>query len=50
MKDDKKTIISLEVPEDLKEQLRVAAFNEKCTISALIRKILVEKLDTTNKN
>lgn len=47
MKDKK--IISLEISTELKEALRLAAYKEDVTISALIRKILEEKLNV-NKN
>ena len=36
---DKKKIISLEIPNTLKEALRVKAFQEEVTVSALIRQI-----------
>lgn len=39
-----KKIISVEISDELKEALRVEAFNEHLTVSALIRKILEEKL------
>jgi len=37
-----KTIVSLEITEELKEKLRVEAFNKRLTMSALIRQILGE--------
>lgn len=40
-----KRIISLEVSDNLKEALRVAAFHQKVTVSALIRQILETNLD-----
>ena len=45
MKDnsEKKIIISVEIPENLREKLRCAAFEERLTLSALIRKILTEQ-------
>ena len=47
MKDnsEKKTIISVEIPENLREKLRYAAFEERLTLSALIRKILTEQMN-----
>lgn len=38
-----KKIISLEIPDTLREALRIAAFNENKTVSALIRDTLAEK-------
>lgn len=46
---DKKKIISLEIPNTLKEALRVKAFQEEVTVSALIRQILEEQLQDTIK-
>ncbi len=40
-----KIIISFEASEELKEALRLAAFNEKKSVSALIREILEKKLN-----
>lgn len=47
MKDnsEKKIIISVEIPENLREKLRCAAFEERLTLSALIRKILTEQIN-----
>ena len=47
MKDnsEKKIIISVEIPENLREKLRYAAFEERLTLSALIRKILIEQMN-----
>lgn len=46
-----KKIISFEAPCELKEQLRIMAFNENITISALIRKILeAEVLNNKDMN
>lgn len=47
MKDnsEKKIIISVEIPENLREKLRYAAFEERLTLSALIRKILTEQMN-----
>ena len=47
MKDngEKKIIISVEIPENLREKLRCAAFEERLTLSALIRKILTEQMN-----
>ena len=46
---DKKKIISLEIPNTLKEALRVKAIQEEVTVSALIRQILEEQLQDTIK-
>ena len=46
---DKKKIISLEIPNTLKEALRVKAFQEEVPVSALIRQILEEQLQDTIK-
>jgi spore coat protein CotF len=46
---DKKKIISLEIPNTLKEALRMKAFQEELTVSALIRQILEEQLKDTIK-
>lgn len=37
-------MISLEISDELKEALRVEAFKQSSSVSALIRKILEEKL------
>jgi predicted transcriptional regulator len=42
-----KKIISLEISDELKEQLRRAAFEENKSVSALIRDILIDYI--TNK-
>lgn len=42
---EKKIIISVEIPENLREKLRCAAFEERLTLSALIRKILTEQMN-----
>ena len=39
-----KKMISLEISDELKEALRVEAFKQSSSVSALIRKILEEKL------
>ena len=46
-----KCIISLEVPEALKQELRRAAFNANMSVSAYIRKALQESIqkDTAKK-
>ena len=41
---ENKKIISLEIPEDLRNALRVEAFNRDVTVSALIRDILIKEL------
>ena len=47
---ENKKIISLEISNTLKEALRVRAFQEEMTVSALIRQILKEQLkDTINE-
>ena len=40
-----KKMISLEISEELREALRVEAFNRSLSISALIRQILAANLD-----
>lgn len=45
-----KIIISFEASEELKEALRLAAFTEKKSVSALIRKILEEQLKVNSDN
>lgn len=45
-----KKMISLEVSEELKEALRVEAFNRSLSISALIRQILEDNLHITKDN
>ena len=42
-----KKIISVEIPNTLREALRIEAFNKEVTISALIRQILEEQLKDT---
>jgi plasmid stability protein len=44
---ENKKIISVEIPNTLREALRVEAFNKEVTVSALIRQILEEQLKTT---
>lgn len=44
-----KKMISLEVSDELREKLRVEAFNRKTTISALIRAILEKELTKDNE-
>ena len=39
-----KKMISLEISDELREALRVEAFNQSLSISAVIRQILEEKL------
>lgn len=47
---DKKTMISLEISGTLKEAIRIKAFNERLSVSKLIRKLLEEALvDEINK-
>lgn len=41
---DKKTMISLEISETLKEAIRIKAFNERLSVSKWIRKLLEETL------
>jgi hypothetical protein len=43
-KDIKKRMISLEISDNLREQLRIEAFNRNVTISALIRQILEKEV------
>lgn len=40
-----KKMISLEISDELREKLRLAAFEERLTISALIRKILETEMN-----
>ena len=42
-----KKIISVEIPNTLREALRIEAFNKEVTVSALIRQILEEQLKDT---
>ena len=46
----KKKMITFEASEELKEALRLAAFAEKKSVSALIRKILEEQLKVNSDN
>lgn len=39
-----KKMISLEISDELREAIRIEAFNQALSISALIRQILEEKL------
>ena len=39
-----KKMISLEISEELREAIRVEAFNQSLSISAMIRRILEERL------
>lgn len=43
-----KKMISLEMPEELKEALRVEAFKRSLSVSALIRQLLEESLKKIN--
>lgn len=43
-----KKMISLEISDELREALRVEAFKQSLSISALMRKILEEKLLMTS--
>lgn len=43
-------MISLEISEELKEALRIEAFNRSLSISALIRQILENELIHTGMN
>jgi hypothetical protein len=47
---DNKRMISLEISGSLREALRVEAFKRDVTISALIRQILEEKLQSPSKD
>lgn len=44
-----KKMISLEISDELREALRVEAFKQSISISAVMRKILEEKLLDINK-
>ena len=48
MSKDKK-MISLEISDEMREQLRLEAFKRKVTISALMRQLLEESLKAINK-
>lgn len=48
IKNESKKIISLEIPESLREKLRKEAFKRDLSVSALIRSILEEKLSQKN--
>ena len=43
-----KKMISLEISDEMREQLRLEAFKRKITISALIRQLLEEALARSN--
>jgi predicted DNA binding CopG/RHH family protein len=44
-----KRMISLEISEELREAIRIEAFNQSLSISAMIRQILEERLFNTAK-
>jgi plasmid stability protein len=45
-----KKMISLEISDELREALRIEAFKQSLSVSAVMRKILEERLlDTKNK-
>ena len=44
-----KKIISLEIPDDLKEKLRVEAFLQNKSVSALIRDVLTDYIINKEK-
>jgi plasmid stability protein len=44
-----KKMISLEIPDELREALRIEAFNRSLSISALMRQLLEEALKTSKK-
>ena len=44
-----KRMISLEISEELREAIRIEAFNQSLSISAMIRQILEERLFNTTK-
>lgn len=44
-----KKMISLEISDELKEALRVEAFNRGVTVSALIRDILTKELKISSR-
>jgi len=46
---DNKKIISLEISDDLRKALRLEAFNQDKTVSALIRDILEKELKVEPK-
>jgi plasmid stability protein len=43
-------MISFEIPDELREALRVEAFNKAVSMSALIRELLTEALDSRHLN
>jgi hypothetical protein len=45
-----KKMISLEISDELREALRVEAFKRSLSISALIRQLLEESLDSKQTN
>jgi hypothetical protein len=49
MSNPKKKMISLEITEELKEALRVAAFTKAVTVSALIRQTLEKEFLNTDR-
>lgn len=44
-----KKMISLEIPEELKEALRIEAFKRSLSVSALIRELLKEALASSTQ-
>ena len=50
MADKDKKIISLEISEQLRKALKIEAFNQDKTISALIRDILEKELKVDTKH
>lgn len=43
-----KKMISLEISDELREELRIEAFKRSLSISALIRQLLIESLKQTS--
>jgi plasmid stability protein len=48
-KEESKKIISVEIPESLRKALKIEAFNQDKTVSALIRDILEKELKVQPK-
>lgn len=45
MSKENHSIISLEIPNELKEKIRLEAFNNHITVSEYIRRVLVETIN-----
>lgn len=49
MRKENQVIISLEIPTELKEQLRYAAFKNNVTLSEYIRRTLIQEVQKEDK-